>query len=200
MLVESFRHVRPATARPRSPRTLHHTRAASGGPMTASSVHAPPRAVVDERRATIILAAMALSTFLFVTVESLPSGLLTLMAPDLGRSTSEIGLLVTGYALMARLALGNSLAPVLGVPAGTWLGEHSSWRWTFAAVAGLSLVVTLVVAALFPTIPPAAGGASRAPHPSARRFGFQMATTALVVTSAFGIMTFVTQFLIDVAG
>jgi predicted MFS family arabinose efflux permease len=247
--------------------------------MTASSVHAPPRAVVDERRATIILAAMALSTFLFVTVESLPSGLLTLMAPDLGRSTSEIGLLVTGYALvvlvasvplahwtrsmprrwvlagcaglaavstlwaalapsyeqvfaarlvtagaqalfwvavipattglfrplvrgkvMARLALGNSLAPVLGVPAGTWLGEHSSWRWTFAAVAGLSLVVTLVVAALFPTIPPAAGGASRAPHPSARRFGFQMATTALVVTSAFGIMTFVTQFLIDVAG
>lgn len=222
---------------------------------------------------------MALSAFLFVTVESLPAGLLTLMAPDLGRSTSQIGLLVTGYALvvvvaavplahwtrgvprrwvlsscagvaavstlaaalaptyeevlaarlgtaaaqalfwvavvpattglfrplvrgkvMARLAVGNSLAPVLGVPAGTWLGAHSSWRWTFAAVAGLSLVVTLVVAALFPTIPPAAGGASRAPHPNASRFTFQMVATVLVVTGAFGVITFVTQYLVDVTG
>jgi len=250
--------------------------------MTETAPHPAPAAVappVSERRATVILVAMALSAFLFVTVESLPSGLLTLMAPDLDRTTSQIGLLVTGYALvvllmsvplahwtrtfarrwvlsacagvaalstlwaalapsyeqllaarlvtaaaqalfwvavvpataglfrplvrgrvMARLAIGNSLAPVLGVPAGTWLGEHSSWRWTFAAVAGLSLVVTLVVVALFPTIPPTEGGASHAPHPSARRFGFQMVTTVLVVTGAFGVITFVTQYLIDVAG
>ncbi|HWK91631.1 MAG TPA: MFS transporter [Luteimicrobium sp.] len=245
-------------------------------PSPPAAVGAPP---VDERRATVILLAMALSTFLFVTVESLPSGLLTLMAPDLDRSTSQIGLLVTGYALvvlvasvplahwtrgvprrwvlsacaalaalstlwaalaptyeqllsarlvtaaaqalfwvavvpattglfrplvrgrvMARLAIGNSLAPVLGVPAGTWLGEHSSWRWTFAAVAALSLLVTVVVAVLFPSIPPAAGGASQAPHPSASRFGFQMVATVLVVTGAFGVITFVTQYLIDVAG
>ena len=241
-----------------------------------ASAGSPP---VDERRATIILVAMALSTFLFVTVESLPSGLLTLMAPDLGRSTSQIGLLVTGYALvvlltsiplahwtrriarrwvlsgcaglaavstlwaalaptyeqlfaarlvtagaqalfwvavmpatmglfrpivrgkaMARLALGNSLAPVLGVPAGTWLGEQTTWRWTFVAVAALSLVVALVVLALFPTIPASEGGASRAPHPSARRFGFQMVTTGLVLSGAFGIITFITQYLIEVAG
>ncbi|GMA23197.1 hypothetical protein GCM10025864_09560 [Luteimicrobium album] len=216
---------------------------------------APPAVVppVDERRATVILLAMALSTFLFVTVESLPSGLLTLMAPDLDRSTSQIGLLVTGYALvvlvasvplahwtrrvarrwvlsacaglaalstlwaalapsyeqllaarlitaaaqalfwvavipatvglfrplvrgkaMARLSIGNSLAPVLGVPAGTWLGEQTSWRWTFAAVAGLSLVVTLVVLVLFPTIPRPPGARAtrrtRAPGGSASRW------------------------------
>ena len=101
---------------------------------------------------------------------------------------------------MARLALGNSLAPVLGVPAGTWLGEHTSWRWTFAAVAALSLVVTFVVLALFPTMAPSEGGASRAPHPSARRFGFQMVTTGLVLTGAFGVITFVTQYFIDVTG
>jgi len=250
--------------------------------MTETAPPSTPPAVVppvDERRATVILVAMALSTFLFVTVESLPSGLLTLMAPDLDRSTSQIGLLVTGYALvvlvtsvplshwtrhvarrwvlsacaglaalstlwaavapsyeqllaarlvtaaaqalfwvavvpattglfrplvrgkvMARLAIGNSLAPVLGVPAGTWLGEHSSWRWTFAAVAGLSLVVTLVVLVLFPTIPPSAGGASHAPHPSPSRFGFQMVATVLLVTGAFGVITFVTQYLVEVAG
>ncbi len=250
--------------------------------MTEHLSSAPASAItppVDERRATIILVAMALSTFLFVTVESLPSGLLTLMAPDLGRSTSEVGLLVTGYALvvlittvplahwtrgvprrwvlsacagiaavatlwaalapsyeqlfaarlvtataqalfwaavvpattglfrpvvrgrvMTRLALGNSLAPVLGVPAGTWLGEHTSWRWTFAAVAALSLVVTFVVLVLFPTMKPSEGGASRAPHPSRRRFGFQMVTTGLVLTGAFGVITFVTQYFIEVTG
>jgi predicted MFS family arabinose efflux permease len=239
----------------------------------------PTRPPVDQRRATIILVAMALSTFLFVTVESLPSGLLTLMAPDLDRSTSQIGLLVTGYALvvlvtsvplahvtrriprrwvlaacaglaavstlwaalaptyeqillarlvtagaqalfwiavipgttglfpplvrgkvMARLAIGNSLAPVIGVPLGTWLGEHTSWRVTFLAVAGLSLAVTLIVLTLFPTLPPSEGGASRAPFPSARRFGFDLVITVLVVTGTFGIITFVTQYLIEVAG
>lgn len=239
----------------------------------------PTRPPTDQRRATIILAAMALSTFLFVTVESLPSGLLTLMAPDLGRSTSQIGLLVTGYALvvlvasvplahwtrrvprrwvlaacaglaavstlwaalapgyeqvllarlvtasaqalfwvavvpattglfpplvrgkvMARLAVGNALAPVIGVPLGTWLGEHTSWRVTFLAVAGLSLVVTLVVLALFPTLPPAQGGASSAPLANARRFGFDLVVTALMVTGAFGIITFITQYLIEIVG
>ncbi|PFG44781.1 DHA1 family L-arabinose/isopropyl-beta-D-thiogalactopyranoside export protein-like MFS transporter/DHA1 family inner membrane transport protein [Isoptericola jiangsuensis] len=233
----------------------------------------------DPRRASIILAAMATSTFLFVTVESLPSGLLTLMAPDLGRSTSEIGLLVTAYALvvlvssvplawatsriprrwvlsaccgvaavatlwaaltpsyeqlmaarlvtglaqalfwvavvpatlglfpplvrgraMSRLAVGNSLAPLLGVPLGTWLGEQTSWRVTFAAVAALSAVVMVIVLVLFPTVAPRAGGAAQAPHPSGRRFGFQLVTTVLVVTGAFGVITFGTQYLQDVTG
>jgi predicted MFS family arabinose efflux permease len=234
---------------------------------------------VDTRRATIILVAMATSTFLFVTVESLPSGLLTLMAPDLGRTTSEIGLLVTAYALvvlvssvplawatsriprrwvlsaccgvaavatlwaalaptyeqimvarlvtglaqalfwvavvpatiglfppivrgrvMSRLAIGNSLAPVLGVPLGTWLGELTSWRVTFAAVAVVSAVVMVIVLVLFPTMAPRAGGAAVAPHPSGRRFGFQLVATALVVTGAFGTITFATQYLQDVSG
>ncbi|ANC32166.1 MFS transporter [Isoptericola dokdonensis] len=234
---------------------------------------------VDTRRATIILAAMATSTFLFVTVESLPSGLLTLMAPDLGRSTSEIGLLVTAYALvvlvssvplawatsriprrwvlaaccgvaslatlwaaltpsyeqlmaarlvtglaqalfwvavvpatlglfpplvrgraMSRLAIGNSLAPLLGVPIGTWLGELTTWRVTFGAVAALSAVVMVIVLVLFPTVAPRAGGAAQAPHPSGRRFGFQLVTTVLVVTGAFGVITFGTQYLQDVTG
>ncbi|WP_402376719.1 MFS transporter [Isoptericola rhizosphaerae] len=234
---------------------------------------------VDPRRATIILVALASSTFLFVTVESLPSGLLTLMAPDLDRPTSQIGLLVTAYALvvlvssvplahltravprrwvlaacagvaavatlwaaltpsyeqlviarvvtalaqalfwvavvpataglfppgargkaMARLAIGNSLAPVLGVPAGTWLGEITSWRTTFVAVAVLSTIITVIVIVMFPSVAPSAGGASEAPFPSGRRFGFLMVTTVLVVTGAFGIITFVTQYLQDVAG
>ncbi|WP_242607995.1 MFS transporter [Xylanimonas ulmi] len=246
------------------------------------SQHAPTPGrpgIVDPRRATVILVAMAVSTFLFVLVEGLPSGLLTLMAPDLETTTSRIGLLVTGYALvvlvatvplalwtkrvprrwvlsatvglaavttlwagladtyeslfaarlvtalaqalfwvavipgtvglfpprvrgrvMARLALGNSLAPVLGIPAGTWLGEHTTWRAAFWAVAALSLVIFVLVIVLFPTVKPSEGGASRAPFPSRRRLGFQLVTTALVVTGSFGLITFVTQLLQDVAG
>ncbi|WP_159793539.1 MFS transporter [Puerhibacterium puerhi] len=235
--------------------------------------------VVDERRATVILVAMAVSTFLFVLVESLPSGLLTLMAPDLGRSTSQIGLLVTGYAfvvlvasvplaqwtrrvprrwvlsacvgvaalatlwaafapsyeqimaarlitalaqalfwvavipattglfrprvrgrVMARLAVGNSLAPVIGVPAGTWLGQQAGWRTTFWAVAALSAVIFVIVIVMFPMVRPEEGGASRAPFPNRRRFWPQLVTTALVVTGSFGLITFVTQLMQDVAG
>nr|WP_245885825.1 MFS transporter [Xylanimonas oleitrophica] len=244
-----------------------------------STTRAPSTPVVDQRRATVILVAMAVSTFLFVLVESLPSGLLTLMAPDLGRSTSDIGLLVTGYALvvliasvplahwtrrvprrwvlsatvglaavstlwsglagdytwvmtarlvtalaqalfwvavipattglfpprvrgrvMARLAIGNSLAPVLGVPAGTWLGEQTTWRAAFWAVAALSAVIFVIVILLFPTVRPQDGGAASAPFPDRRRFVFQMVTTALVVTGSFGLITFVTQVLQDVSG
>ena len=235
--------------------------------------------IVDARRATVILVAMAVSTFLFVLVEGLPAGLLTLMAPDLETTTSRIGLLVTGYALVvlvatvplaqwtkniprrwvlsatvgvatlgtlwagfaggyesllaarlvtalaqalfwvavlpgtaglfpprvrgrviSRLALGNSLAPVLGLPIGTWLGEHTSWRVTFWAVAALSTLIFVIVIVLFPTVKPSEGGASRAPFPSRRRLGFQLVTTALVVTASFGLITFVTQLMQDVAG
>ncbi|GAA4734193.1 MFS transporter [Isoptericola chiayiensis] len=234
---------------------------------------------VDTRRATVVLLALASSTFLFVTVEQLPAGLLTLMAPDLDRTTAAIGLLVTVYALvvlfssvplahvtrnlqrrwvlagcagvaalatlwaaltpsyeqlmaarvvtalaqalfwvavvpataglfppgvrgkaMARLAIGNSLGPVLGVPAGTWLGEATSWRWSFAAVALLSTVIMVIVAVLFPSVPARSGGANEAPFASMRRFVSLMVVTVLAVTGAFGVITFVTQYLIDVAG
>jgi predicted MFS family arabinose efflux permease len=235
--------------------------------------------IVDRRRATAILVAMAVSTFLFVLVEGLPSGLLTLMAPELGTTTSRIGLLVTVYAavvlvatvplahvtkriprrwvlsacvllaavstlwaglapgygsllvarlvtalaqalfwvavipgttglfppmvrgrVVARLALGNSMAPVLGLPVGTWLAEQTNWRTVFWVVSGISLLIFVVVFALFPTVDPAQGGAARAPFPSRRRLGFNLVTTVLAVTSAFGLITFVTQFMQDVAG
>ncbi|WP_277212007.1 hypothetical protein [Isoptericola croceus] len=104
---------------------------------------------VDPRRATVILVALAASTFLFVTLESLPAGLLTLMAPDLGRPTSQIGLLVTAYALVV-------------------------------------LVSSVPLAHVTRALP--------------RRFVFLMVTTVLVVTGAFGVITFVTQYLINVAG
>jgi DHA1 family L-arabinose/isopropyl-beta-D-thiogalactopyranoside export protein-like MFS transporter/DHA1 family inner membrane transport protein len=50
------------------------------------------------------VAALSMSAFALVTAELLPIGLLTLVAADLGRSRSQVGLLVSGYAVVVVLA------------------------------------------------------------------------------------------------
>ncbi|MCM4081985.1 MFS transporter [Paractinoplanes hotanensis] len=55
---------------------------------------------MSRTRAWIALAALSLGAFLYVTVETLPIGLLAAMASDLGVSESSIGLLVTAYGLV----------------------------------------------------------------------------------------------------
>jgi predicted MFS family arabinose efflux permease len=59
---------------------------------------------ISHRRATGALIALAVAAFCYVTTELLPVGLLTLIAPDLHRSTSQIGLLVTAYAAVVLVA------------------------------------------------------------------------------------------------
>jgi predicted MFS family arabinose efflux permease len=246
-------------------------------------VSTPPQTsaapAVDRRRAVAALIALSFATFAFVTTEILPSGLLTLMAPDLGRSTAQIGLLVTGYALVvvvasvplahatrrvprrfllagtlavaaaallwsalapsygqllaarlvtalaqalfwsvvaaaatgvfppyergrmvSRLMVGNAVAPVLGVPFGTWLGYLAGWRAAFLVMSGVCLLVGVAVAALVATVPPEQGGAARGAAPSARNFVLVLVVTALLVTGGLCTFTFVTQYLIEVTG
>ncbi|WP_433536858.1 MFS transporter [Micromonospora sp. CA-249363] len=55
------------------------------------------------RREVYALVALSAATFCYVTTEVLPIGLLTLIAPDLGRSRSEAGLLVTAYAVVVMI-------------------------------------------------------------------------------------------------
>jgi DHA1 family inner membrane transport protein len=50
------------------------------------------------------LVALSVSTFTYVTTETLPIGLLLLIATDLNVSQSEVGNLVTGYGLVVVLA------------------------------------------------------------------------------------------------
>ncbi|GAA1583942.1 hypothetical protein GCM10009804_45380 [Kribbella hippodromi] len=60
--------------------------------------------VLSSRRANAALVLLGVSTFSFVTIEVLPIGLLTVIAGDLDRSRSQVGLLVTGYAVVVVLA------------------------------------------------------------------------------------------------
>jgi DHA1 family inner membrane transport protein len=55
-------------------------------------------------RERVVLIALSLSAFLYVTTETLPIGLLPLMATGLGSTTAAIGLLVTAYGLVVVVA------------------------------------------------------------------------------------------------
>jgi predicted MFS family arabinose efflux permease len=245
-------------------------------PVTAAEFAAPP---VDQRRAIIALIALSTSAFTFVTAENLPGGLLTLIAPDLDRTTSEVGLLVTAYAavivltsvpltaltrrfprryvlasttavctvgtlwsaiavgygdlmaarmvtalgqalfwsvvtpaaaslfapavrgrMIARLAVGNSLAPLLGVPLGTWVGQQAGWRTAFLVFSAVSLTACIAMVIAMPNVDAEQSGTALGTHPSLRRFVVLMVVTVLLVTGGFMMITFVTQFLVETAG
>ncbi|GIH15846.1 MFS transporter [Rugosimonospora africana] len=230
-------------------------------------------------RANAALLALSVAAFCFVTTEILPIGLLTVIAGDLHRSRSQVGLLVTGYAAVvvlaalpltgltrrlprrwllggtlavfaagaltsalardypvllatrmvvalsqavfwsvvnssaaglfppnlrgrtvARVGIGNALAPVLGVPAGTWLGQQAGWRWSFAVMGGIGVVVSLAVLALMPTIPPDQAGSARGASPDPRRYAVLLAGIVLCVTGYLTAITYITPFLLDVTG
>ncbi|WP_425865865.1 MFS transporter [Micromonospora sp. DT63] len=234
---------------------------------------------VSPRRARAVLVALSLAAFAFITTELLPVGLLTHIAPDLDRSRSQVGLLVSGYAVVvvlasvpltrltqriprrhllgatmflfavanaaaalaptyavlagsrlvtalaqamfwsvatatvigpfpvavrgravALFATGATLAPVLGVPLGTWLGQQAGWRVAFAALAGAGLAIAAAVFVLLPSYPPAAGGAARGTAPDGRRFAVLLIATALGIGGFMTLQTYITPFLLDISG
>jgi DHA1 family inner membrane transport protein len=230
-------------------------------------------------RAWGVLAALMLSTFMYVTTETLPIGLLPQIAGDLGTSQSAVGLLVTAYGLVvvlstipltratgrwprrrllsvllvifvvanalsalaptypillaarvvvalsqavfwavispaaaamfrpslrpravALLYVGSSSAPLIGVPAGTWLGQFGGWRVPFVGLSVLGLVALGVLMALMPTLAAGSSSADRGTAPDAGRYRILVIFTALLVTGAFTAFTYVTPFLNEVSG
>lgn len=59
---------------------------------------------------------------------------------DEDRKASAISIMFTGL----------TVATLLGVPAGAWLGLHHGWRATFWAVAAIGVVATVVIATMVP--------------------------------------------------
>jgi DHA1 family inner membrane transport protein len=49
--------------------------------------------------------------------------------------------------------LGLPVATVLGVPAGTWMGQHLGWRWVYGMVAVIAVLTVVLVLALVPSTP-----------------------------------------------
>ncbi|MFD9336933.1 MFS transporter [Streptomyces sp. NPDC060028] len=98
---------------------------------------------------------------------------------------------------------GVPTASVLGVPAGTLLGELGSWRTAFAAVGGLGLATLAALLLLLPPLPPTRHIAlRRLPALLRENRGVRagVAVTFLVVTGQFAAYTFVRPILQDVSG
>lgn len=94
---------------------------------------------------------------------------------------------------------GASLATVLGVPAGTWLGQQAGWRMAFLGLSGVGLLALLTVAKLLPSAPPELSHAARGATPDAGRYGMLLVMTVLAVTGTFVAFTYITPFLTDVS-
>lgn len=87
----------------------------------------------------LLLAARVLTSFAHGTFFGVGSVVATtLVAPQ--QRGSAIALMFTGL----------TLATVLGVPFGTWLGQHYGWRATFWAVTAVGLAAFAVIALLVP--------------------------------------------------
>ncbi|MFK2890299.1 MFS transporter [Dyella flagellata] len=88
---------------------------------------------------TVLLLARVVTSLAHGTFFGVGSVVATsLVAAD--RRASAISIMFTGL----------TIATLLGVPAGAWLGLHFGWRSTFWAVAAIGVVAMLVIAALVP--------------------------------------------------
>lgn len=95
---------------------------------------------------------------------------------------------------------GGSLAVVLGVPAGTWLGQLAGWRSAFLGVAVVAAVLSAPIALLLPSYHPAETHAGTGSAPDRRRYRLAILTTALAVGGFFCMYTYVSPFLTKVSG
>ena len=96
---------------------------------------------------------------------------------------------------------GLTIATVLGVPLGTLLGQATSWRVPFVAIALMGCVAAVWIA--FVEKSPSASDAVAEPRERAidwLALGRAFVATALGFGSMFAVFTFITTFLVEVAG
>ncbi|NED80140.1 MFS transporter [Streptomyces sp. SID11233] len=158
---------------------------------------------------TGLLAALVVSSLVAAAAGSygtlLAARLLTALAQALFWAVMgpvAVGLFRPGIRgrVVGALSVAGSLALVLGVPAGTWLGRQSGWQVPIAVLAALGAVSLVTIAALLPTSRPEEGHAAYGSVPDARRFGTVLAAGFLSATGAFAGYTYVVKFLGDVGG
>ncbi|MFJ9588766.1 MFS transporter [Streptomyces acidicola] len=102
--------------------------------------------------------------------------------------------------VVGALSVAGSLALVLGVPAGTWLGQQSDWQVPVATLAALGLLSLVTIAVLLPTSRPEEEPAAYGTSPEVRRFATVLVAGALSATGAFTGYTYIVKFLGDVSG
>ncbi|NYZ61223.1 MFS transporter [Luteimonas deserti] len=105
-------------------------------------------------------------------------------------------------AAVSRVLLGLSVAILVGNPLATWLGQLSSWRWTFALVALLALCTTACVWRLVPATPAASG---QSPLRELRAFNRPQVWLALAIAAVgfagmFCVFSYLAPTVVEVTG
>jgi DHA1 family inner membrane transport protein len=122
-------------------------------------------------------------------------GIGSVVAADLVAPQKKAGAIATMFT-------GLTVANVVGVPLGTYIGQNVGWRTTFFVVAGLGVVGLLGVAALVPDQPRPEGVQLR--HEVAAFRNVQvllaMAMTVLGFGGVFAAITYITPMMTGIAG
>lgn len=113
-----------------------------------------------------------------------------LVAPE--RKAAAISLMFTGL----------TIANIVGVPAGTLIGQTVGWRATFAAVAGLGVIGLLGIAKLVPPMPRSQATNLRGELAAFRNVQvvLAMAMTVLGFGGVFAAITYIAPMMTKVAG
>ena len=113
-----------------------------------------------------------------------------LVAPE--KKASAISLMFTGL----------TVANVVGVPLGTYIGQAAGWRVTFTAVAALGIAGLVGVAKLVPELGRPESGTVRTEFAAFRnvQVWIAMAMTVLGFGGVFAAITYITPMMTEVAG
>jgi DHA1 family inner membrane transport protein len=140
----------------------------------------------------VLMAARVLTSLAHGTFFGIGAVVATnLVAAD--RKASAISIMFTGL----------TVATLLGVPAGAWLGLHFGWRATFWAVAAIGLLATAVIAA---DVPKEHGGRSGIAIPEEMKVLARtqvllgLAATVLGYAGVFAVFTYIQPMLTRISG
>lgn len=141
-----------------------------------------------------LMAARVLTAFAHASFFGVGSVVATsLVAPN--KKASAIAVMFTGL----------TVANILGVPFGTWLGQAYGWRSTFFAVTLIGIVALAVIAALVPKDKAATGDQEEASQGVAAVLGRRavllgLLTTVLSWVGVFAGFTYVAPILTEITG
>ncbi len=141
-----------------------------------------------------LMAARVLTAFAHASFFGVGSVVATsLVAPN--RKASAIALMFTGL----------TVANILGVPFGTWLGQAYGWRSTFLAVTLVGVVAFIVIALLIPRDEPAEEGEEESSEGTLAVLGRRpvllgLLTTVLSWVGVFAAFTYLAPILTRISG
>ncbi|MFD3728581.1 MFS transporter [Streptomyces sp. NPDC058671] len=103
---------------------------------------------------------------------------------------------------IATMFTGLTVANIVGVPLGTFVGQAVGWRTTFAIVAALGVVGLLGIAKLVPAMPRSEGGRLRGELKAFRnpQVLLAMAMTVLGFGGVFAAITYIAPMMTEVTG